>query len=240
MKFNTMFKQYFPMFLVPIVLLGAGCSQPPLLEVQPVVEEEAMIDSGVQPEAMMETLFEDGNYIVVPASETQTATSVAWNAQKRVGASHNGTVEINEAALLVEKGEIVGGTIVVDMNTIVNLDLTDEKPNTMLVNHLKSEDFFSVETYPTATFAISSVTKIEGGMYDVTGDMTIKGIENEITFTATIEQDESGLQVNGTAVLDRTLWDVRYGSDKFFDNLGDGLIEDAFTLTFDMLFVVAQ
>lgn len=240
MKFNTMFKQYFPMFLVPIVLLGAGCSQPPLLEVQPVVEEEAMIDSGVQPEAMMETLFEDGNYIVVPASETQTATSVAWNAQKRVGASHNGTVEINEAALLVEKGEIVEGTIVVDMNTIVNLDLTDEKPNTMLVNHLKSEDFFSVETYPTATFAISSVTKIEGGMYDVTGDMTIKGIENEITFTATIEQDESGLQVNGTAVLDRTLWDVRYGSDKFFDNLGDGLIEDAFTLTFDMLFVVAQ
>ena len=235
-----MFKQYFPMFLVPIVLLGAGCSQPPLLEVQPVVEEEAMIDSGVQPEAMMETLFEDGNYIVVPASETQTATSVAWNAQKRVGASHNGTVEINEAALLVEKGEIVGGTIVVDMNTIVNLDLTDEKPNTMLVNHLKSEDFFSVETYPTATFAISSVTKIEGGMYDVTGDMTIKGIENEITFNATIAQDESGLQVNGTAVLDRTLWDVRYGSDKFFDNLGDGLIEDAFTLTFDMLFVVAQ
>jgi polyisoprenoid-binding protein YceI len=217
-----MLKQMFPVLLIPVILLGAGCSQN-----DPVVlEEEAVID------AQMEAEFADGSYVLDTANST-----IAWNAQKRVGAKHNGTVTAQEGAFVSEQGQIVGGTILVDMKTIADLDLTDEKFNTMLVNHLKSADFFAVETYPTATFAISSVTRTEAGTYDVTGDMTIKGKAQEISFPATFANTETGMQVTGTATLDRTLWDIRFGSDKFFDNLGDGLIEDEFTLTFDLVFL---
>lgn len=232
-----MFKQLFPVLLVPVILLGAGCTQSSSVTIEPVVEEEPV------QEEQTAIVFEDGSYMVTPASETQTATSVRWTASKRVGPTHNGTVDVSQAALIVQNGQIIGGTVSVDMTTIVDLDLTDEKFNTTLVNHLKSDDFFSVETYPTTTFAISEVVElegIEGSTHRVTGSMTIKGIENEISFPAVIAQTEAGLQVTGTATLDRTLWDVRFGSDKFFDNLGDGLIEDDFTLTFDMLFVAAQ
>lgn len=227
----TMFKQLFPTLLVPVILLGAGCTQSAQIDVEPVVEAEVQEETSVEP-------FEDGSY-TLSAQES----SIAWNAQKRVGAKHNGTVQVQEGAFVVEQGQVVGGTLVADMTTLVDLDLTDEKFNTMLVNHLKSDDFFSVETYPTATFAISEVVVlegVEGSTHRVTGSMTIKGIENEISFPAVFAATQTGLQVTGTATLDRTLWDVRFGSDKFFDNLGDGLIEDEFMLTFDMLFVAGE
>lgn len=224
--------------MVPVILLGAGCSQSAQIEGQPVVEEEAQEPTiFIQEEASAE-IFEDDTY-TLNAEES----SIAWNAQKRVGAKHNGTVQVQEGAFVVEQGQVIGGTVVANMTTIVDLDLTDEKYNTMLVTHLKSDDFFAVETYPTATFAISEVAElegVEGSTHRVTGSMTIKGIENEISFPAVFTATEAGLQVTGTATLDRTLWDVRFGSDKFFDNLGDGLIEDEFMLTFDMLFVAAQ
>lgn len=218
-----MLKQIFPILLIPVILLGAGCSQ-----IDPVVvEEETVMDTRTEVE------FADGLYTLDIVNST-----IAWNAQKRVGAKHHGTVAAQEGAFVAEQGQIVGGTIFVDMNTIADLDLTDEKFNTMLVNHLKSEDFFAIETYPSATFTISSVTKIDAGTYDVTGNMTMKGKEQEISFPAIFVNTETGMQVTGTATLDRTLWDVRFGSDKFFDNLGDGLIEDEFTLTFDLMFLV--
>lgn len=233
----TMFKQLFPTLLVPVILLGAGCTQSSSLTVEPVVEETTQ-EADVQVEEATAVTFEDGSYTL-----DATQSSLAWNAQKRVGAKHRGTVVVQEGAFVVEQGQVIGGTVVADMTTIVDLDLTDEKFNTMLVNHLKSDDFFAVETYPTALFAISEVTElegVEGSTHRVTGSMTIKGIENEISFPAVFASDETGLQVTGTATLDRTLWDVRFGSDKFFDNLGDGLIEDEFMLTFNMLFVATE
>ena len=223
------------MLLVPIILLGAGCTQTAAVSVEPVVEEEVVIE---EVQVQEEVVFEDGSYTL----DTQQS-SVAWNAQKRVGAKHNGTIELQEGAFIVEQSQIIGGTIVTDMATIVDLDLTDEKFNTMLVTHLKSDDFFAVETYPTATFAISEVVVvegIEGATHRVDGTMTIKGTENEISFPAMLETTDTGIRVTGTATLDRTRWDVHFGSDKFFDNLGDGLIEDEFTLTFDMLFTASK
>lgn len=229
-----MFKHLFPTLLIPVLLLGAGCAQ----------TQEVEVDTSAEAEVMMEEVsFENGTYVVVGPSEERTAASVAWEASKRVGATHNGTVDVKEGALIVEQGQIIGGSIVVDMNTIINLDLTDEKVNSTLVNHLKSDDFFSVATYPTATFAISEVVElngIEGATHRVDGTMTIKGIENNISFPANIQQTEVGIQVVGTLTLDRTLWDVRFGSDKFFDNLGDGLIEDEFTLAADLLFIQGE
>lgn len=235
-----MFKQLFSAFLFSLIILGAGCTQSSSVTRGSVEVEELQ---EVTQEDQTDVSFEDGNYVVPEASETRTTVSVGWTASKRVGATHHGTVDISEGALIVENSRIVSGTILVDMTTIMDLDLTDEDLNTMLVNHLKSEDFFAVDTYPTATFTISEVTKlegIEGATHRVTGNMTIKGIENEISFPAKISQTDTGLQVTGSATLDRTLWDVKYGSEKFFDNLGDNLIEDEFMLNIDCEFSVTE
>ncbi|MCR4314489.1 MAG: YceI family protein [Candidatus Uhrbacteria bacterium] len=233
----TMFKQLFPTLLVPVILLGAGCTQSAQIDVEPVVTQDTQEETQPQEQPTV-IVLEDGSYTL-----NVQESSIAWNAQKRVGAKHNGTIQAQEGAFIVEQGQIIGGTMVADMTTIVDLDLTDEKFNTMLVTHLKSEDFFSVEIYPTSTFAISEIALlegVEGATHRVTGSMIIKGIENEISFPAVLTLTEAGLQVTGTVTLDRTLWDVRFGSDKFFDNLGDGLIEDEFKMTFDMLFVAAE
>lgn len=227
----TKFKHVFPTLLIPVVLLGAGCAQK-----TPVVDEQAQ--ENIQEEVFVEAL-QDGTYVL--AAEEST---IVWNAQKRVGAKHNGTIAVQEESnIIVKEGEVVSGIMAADMTSIVDVDLTDEKFNTMLVNHLKSDDFFAVETYPSATFAITQVVElegIEGSTHRVTGTMLIKGIENEISFPAQFTKAADGVRVKGTMTLDRTLWDVRFGSDKFFDNLGDGLIEDEFTLTFDMLFNVVE
>ncbi|NQV90821.1 YceI family protein [Candidatus Uhrbacteria bacterium] len=227
-----MFKQLFPVLLVPMILLGAGCAtaqNETQVNTQETEEDESVV---------MVDIFTDGSYILQAEQ-----SSVSWQAQKRVGASHNGTVQAQEGALVVQQGGVIGGSIVADMNTIADLDLTDEKFNTMLVTHLKSEDFFSVDTYPTASFAISNVEALnglEGFSHRVDGTMTIKGIENDISFPANLTKTEEGIKIVGTMTLDRTLWDVRYGSDTFFENLGDGLVEDEFQLSFDMFFAQAE
>jgi polyisoprenoid-binding protein YceI len=232
----TWFKQLFPSLLVPVILLGVGCSQISQVEIPAVIEEEPEVVT--MEAAPTEVTFENGSYILTPEG-----SSIAWSAKKRVGATHVGTVGTQEGSFVVEQGQIVGGSVVADMSAIINTDLTDEKLNTMLINHLKSDDFFGVETYPTATFAIADVAVLAGDAsanYTVTGGMTIKGIEQEISFPALFAITDIGVQITGTATLDRTLWDVRYGSDKFFDNLGDGLIEDEFTFTFDLLFTAGE
>ncbi len=226
----TMFKQIFPTLLIPVILLGAGCAQN-----QPEPQPEPVLP---EPTAVEEEAFIDGAYVLDASSG-----SIAWNAQKRVGAKHNGRVQAQEGAMLVEQGTIIGGSIVVGMSTIIDLDLTSTEFNTLLVDDLKSDNFFDVATYPTATFALSQVTSVEGlegASHRLDGTMTIKGINREVSFPASVEARDEGIRVKGTLTLDRTLFDVRFGSDKFFDNLGDELIEDEFMLTVDMLFVQGE
>ena len=228
-----MFKQFFSTLLVPLIFLGAGCSTASEIGVNPVTQEEEQEEV-----AMVEVVFEDGSYRLNAADSL-----IAWSAQKRVGSKHNGTVTAQEGAFVVEQGTIIGGTIVVNMATITDLDLTDAGMNAKLVEHLKSDDFFAAETYPTSTFAISEIVKVEGiqgATHRVTGMMTIKGLENEISFPAKFETSDTGISMTGTVTLDRTLWDVRYGSGKFFENLGDSLIEDEFILTLDVFFTAIE
>lgn len=217
------------MLFVPMILLGAGCSRGSLstnsdsqLTITPVPIEEAAETEAVA--------LVDGTYTLDTSSST-----IVWSGKKRIGASHTGLIEAQEGAVMVESGEVTGGTVEVDMRTITDTDLVNEEDNKKLVGHLKSDDWFSVATYPTATFALSQ--EKEG---DVTGTMTIKGIENEITFPATFSMTDAGLVMTGTLTLNRTLWDIRYGSGKFFENLGDQLIEDEFTLDLDLLFTSAE
>jgi polyisoprenoid-binding protein YceI len=166
-------------------------------------------------------------------------SSVEWMARKVVGSSHHGTVNIKSGSLLMKDGKLTGGRFDVDMSSISNKDLTNETLNAKLVGHLKSDDFFSVQKFPVATFTISKAEYISTAAgsdpnYTITGDMRIKGITNKMTFPARIDINDGKITAVAKIVVDRSKFDVRYGSGSFFDNLGDNMIDDNFTLNLNM------
>lgn len=159
-------------------------------------------------------------------SEVNLSKSVVEWTGKKIGGSHNGEVKIKSVSLDLKNGDIVGGKVIMDMTTITDTDLKDEGYNQKLVGHLKSDDFFGVEKYPTATFEVTKSTKFVNGKASVTGNLTIKGKTEKVSFEVTKNGGEYSAQVN----VDRSKFDVRYGSNSFFDNLGDKAISDIFTL----------
>ena len=122
---------------------------------------------------------------------------------------------------------VVGGTFTLDMTSIVNLDMESEEWNQKLVGHLKSDDFFSVNTYSTAGLVITNVEKVNSKKHKITADLTIKGITKRIAFEASAEKNKFAAKIQ----IDRTQFNVRYGSGSFFDGLGDNMIYDEFELT---------
>ncbi|MGY5354433.1 YceI family protein [Wenyingzhuangia sp. IMCC45467] len=152
-------------------------------------------------------------------------STIAWVGKKVTG-EHSGTISFKEGDVKVKNGSLVGGSFVVDMNSINVTDLEGEYKG-KLEGHLKSDDFFGVEKYPEATFVITSV---KGNV--VKGDLTIKGHTEKEAFTL-ITKDNT---ISGNVVIDRTKFGIRYGSNSFFDNLKDKAINDQFELTINIVF----
>lgn len=155
-------------------------------------------------------------------------STVEWVGKKVTG-QHNGTVTLKSGNLKYDQGQLVGGTFEIDMTTIDNSDLTGEWKD-KLVGHLKSDDFFGVNTYPTAKFVITQVVPQGSNKYKVIGDMTIKENTNEIQFIANTEEDGNTIISTANIIIDRSKYNVRYGSGSFFDDLGDKTIYDEFEL----------
>ena len=130
---------------------------------------------------------------------------------------------------------LVGGTIVIDMNTITDEDLSEKDGKGKLEGHLKSPDFFDVAKYPTATFVITNVQPGSDGKEIVNGKLTLKGKTEDISINSENIADGDKAKAKGTAVLDRTKWDVRYGSGKFFPGIGDKMIYDEMELEFEIV-----
>lgn len=158
-------------------------------------------------------------------------SSVEWIGKKVTG-QHNGSIKLKEGNIMVENGTISSGTIMIDMNTITVEDIEDAGTNAKLKGHLMSEDFFGVENNPTSTFKITKVESKEGELYDIHGDLTIKGITQKVTIPTTVKMDGNKLVAIGEAQIDRTKFKIKYGSGQFFDNLGDKMIDDDFTIRF--------
>ncbi len=169
------------------------------------------------------------------AFEIDTKASKVYWTGKKVTGEHTGYVAIDKGKVWVEKSNVVGAEVNMDLNSIVCTDLTDEAWNKKLVGHLKSDDFFSVEKYPTAKFEITSMTKEnKTGEYNVKGNLTMKGTTHEINFPAKVAIKNGNVSANGTATIDRTKWNIQYSSGKFFEGLGDKMIYDEFEITFDI------
>ncbi len=162
-------------------------------------------------------------------AQTQTVNSekstINWLG-KKIGGEHKGLIKLKNGELTEKDGKIVSGSFVIDMTSITNTDLTDPGYNAKLVGHLKSDDFFGVEKFPTATLNITKATKFSNGNASVTGTMTIKGKTETITFDIV----KSKNTYTATIEVDRSKYNVRYGSTSFFDSLGDKAIDDVFIL----------
>jgi polyisoprenoid-binding protein YceI len=172
-----------------------------------------------------------------PASKFKVdtkASTLTWLGKKVTG-QHTGTIGISSGELIGEGKSIKEGSFEIDVNSLTVTDIADPGSNAKLVGHLKADDFFGVSKFPKATFVISSISPKSGNDYTVKGKLTIKGKTNDIDFPAVITNDGKKVTANGKIVVDRTKFDIRYGSKTFFENIGDKAISDEFELTLKLV-----
>lgn len=158
-------------------------------------------------------------------------SSVEWTGRKVTGA-HNGTIGIKNGNFIFNDGKIKGGNIVIDTTSIKILDVTDPATNTQFAGHLASDDFFSIEKFPTASFDILSVKEISNTKYYLEGKLTIKDITHLVGFEAEVKNTSNGISLEGKLIIDRTKYDIKFRSGNFFKDLGDTLIYNDFDLDF--------
>lgn len=154
---------------------------------------------------------------------------IEWTGKKVTG-SHNGTISIKAGTLLLKDNTLSGGDFIIDTSSIKILDITDPATNAQFAGHLFSEDFFAIERFPEASFIITAVENVHGDDYLVTGDLSIKGITNEVSFKATVHIEDATVTASGKIIVDRTKFDIKFRSGNFFQNLGDNLIYNDFEL----------
>ncbi|WP_432670152.1 YceI family protein [Flavobacterium sp. SM2513] len=160
-----------------------------------------------------------------------TKSNITWVGKKVTG-SHEGNVKFQEGSLTFKGAKLTAGTFVVNM---ASLDVTDLKAGSgkeKLEGHLKSEDFFGTEKFPTGTLVFTKVAAKQNGLYTITADLTLKGITYPVTFDLIVK----GSKANAALVVDRTKYDIKYNSGNFFENLGDKVIYDNFDLAVELSF----
>jgi polyisoprenoid-binding protein YceI len=175
------------------------------------------------------SILNDGNHQI-----NNQESKVAWIGKKVTG-QHVGTVAIKKGELVIKNGQLQGGAFTIDMTSITSTDLEGEYLQ-KLNGHLKSSDFFGVDKFPEAKFVITEVSPNgSNGKFAVTGNMTIKSTTQSISFDAQLVNNGDKIIAVADIVIDRSVYDIRYGSGSFFDNLGDKTIYDDFTLTVNLV-----
>lgn len=236
-------KSLFLFLILPFVLWACSSTEEPVAVEPAAVEEE--VESSAETMTEDEEMSEDDHEMTedeemddeesseIMAEEMANviytvdtaASSLAWTGAKAVGDSHSGTINLLDGQLVGNGDTFVSGKFNIDMTSIADVD-----GNARLEGHLKSDDFFGVETFPTASLEILSATPNGDGGYDVVANLTMKDITNELTFPATVDIADGTLSGTASIVFDRALWDVRYGSGSFFSDLGNDLINDEIEL----------
>lgn len=162
-------------------------------------------------------------------------SSIEWKGFKPTG-SHYGTIEINQGELSVSDNSIKSGNFTIDMSSIVVNDIPkEEEDNSKLTGHLKSADFFDVEAFPNSKFEITKIETVDGKTM-LSGNLTMKEATNNISFPVSTEMNGDMIMLTSeTFTIDRSKWNVKYGSKSFFDNLGDQFINDGIELKISLV-----
>jgi len=160
---------------------------------------------------------------------------------RNLTSAHSGIIKLHSGQLEVRAGRPVRGEFTLDMDSIENLDIRDSEMRQVLIRHLKSDDFFDVRRFPTAEFRLSKITALPGAQrgnpnWEVTGELTLKTVTNEIAFPAMIGLTADGLiAADAHFDIDRTRWKVLYGSGKFYEKLGKHLVNDEVSLALKLV-----
>ena len=170
------------------------------------------------------------------------SSKINWIGKKPAG-EHNGYVKLSSGTIEIANNEVTGGSFVIELKSIVNLDVENRDMNERLVNHLKSADFFDVEKYPQARFVITKVSRLAGtysetakATHRIEGNLTMKGITKDIMFDASINMLNGKLTATTAPfTINRTHWNVNYQSKSIFADLKDQFIYDDITLSIELV-----
>ena len=158
-------------------------------------------------------------------------SSVEWIGRKVTG-QHSGVIELKNGSYVFENNLISKGEFMINMQSIKINDIEDKGQNEKLRNHIISPDFFAVKNHPTGKLTVIKSEKHEADKLKVFADLEIKGISKHIEFDVTLLKDSAKMVAVGEVDINRTEYDIRYGSGSFFDNLGDKVIKDFFKIKF--------
>ncbi len=157
-------------------------------------------------------------------------STINWVGKKVTG-QHSGDVKFKDGAVVLKNNKLKGGSFTVDMTSINATDISGEYQQ-KLNGHLKADDFFGTDKFATAKLVFKSISDKGANVYGVTADLTIKGITKPVTFDITVK----GNTATTAFKVDRTKYDIKYGSGSFFEGLGDKTIYDEFELSVNLVF----
>jgi len=190
------------------------------------LEGEAPEEAETRPAALRPA---EGRYAV-----DVEASFIGWTG-RNINIGHQGMLRLRAGEIAVRDG-IITGMFVIDMHAIVNFSVEDEALRKILIDHLKSDDFFFVERFPEARFTMIEARPIQDAVpgianFEVEGKLTLRGMEGAITFPAVVENlADGGIAAEAHFDLDRTRWGVIYGSGRYFEHLGMHLVYDPITI----------
>lgn len=165
-------------------------------------------------------------------------SSVHWKGKMWLGNdSHDGTIRFSNGSMTVDKtGKITAASFEIDMNTIRT---EGAKPdNDGLAEHLKSEDFFAVKRFPKAYFMATQIDKtIVPNNYSVQGNLTIKGVQKQITVLVKTAASSTGTKATAELTLFRSWWGVSYKAPDFLSSLKNDLIAEEVPIKLNLVFV---
>ena len=176
---------------------------------------------------------------ILPAADTLQVdmenSQIKWIGRKVTG-EHSGTLNLSGGWVVLDKNSINSGKFIFDMASISNTDIESPEWKQKLEDHLKSEDFFHTDSFPHAILEIkgrqSLIIENSKKSDQILADLTIRGITHEIKLPLDLTQSQNNFNAEGSVDIDRTLYNIQYKSGKFFDELGDKLIYDNFTVQF--------
>lgn len=158
-------------------------------------------------------------------------SNINWVGEKLTG-KHSGTIDFKDGVLVFKKNKLTGGIFTVNMTSLAVTDIEAGKGKEKLEGHLKADDFFGTDKFNTAKLDFKTIATKSKGTYTVTADLTIKGITKPVTF----DMNVNGNTATTTFKVDRTKYDIKYGSKSFFESIGDKAIYDEFELTVALQF----
>lgn len=157
-------------------------------------------------------------------------SKIVWTGKKITG-QHQGTINFKEGYLVFKDNKVAGGNFTADMTSLTNTDQTGGS-KAKLEGHLKSDDFFGVYNFKTSSLVFKSIGNKGNNIYFITADLTIKGITDTVQFELLVKDNTATAKVS----IDRTKYDIKYGSGSFFEDLGDKTIYNDFDLDVNLVF----